>query len=545
MKKVFTFLMAVLGFAANVSADVEWTIWEGTQAFDTEKGGSIDIASYCKTIQVGDILTFHIDVSGYDFHQKYLGVKSATTGWSETTIASWEGIEGNFTQEVTSTIYTEVISNNGMFNAGGKGYTLNKITLTRPIKSFIKKSLANLSANGSFDGSLLANAEAGDYIYVEGTVSEGQSYGSYSLMGNEVNSGNYTIYDNLMFPLTAEQLTAWTANGIWPWSSLSNLSHADVSCVHPVTSFSIGSIGYATFSANQEVTAPASVKAYRGTVSGDKLVLTPFTGNVIPANTGAIIAGDEGAVLEFTASSTAASESSELLACTSATTVSSLAEEGYDLYILYNNPTGGNTAFSLSDLNCGWNSSYNAATHTITFDGEWKGRGWGWNFDYSDYSKVVVEFESAAKSGALKVQYNDDNENPTTETADYSEGATSVEIDLNASLKNNISQIYLTASAASTLTLTNAYLVSNSGSQKAEFRKTTSGTLAANKAYLKIAQGSPARLSIAFKDDMPTGISTVGKNVMCDDRLYNLNGQVVKRAGKGLYIKNGKKYLIK
>ena len=545
MKKVFTFLMAVLGFAANVSADVEWTIWEGTQAFDTEKGGSIDIASYCKTIQVGDILTFHIDVSGYDFHQKYLGVKSATTGWSETTIASWEGIEGNFTQEVTSTIYTEVISNNGMFNAGGKGYTLNKITLTRPIKSFIKKSLANLSANGSFDGSLLANAEAGDYIYVEGTVSEGQSYGSYSLMGNEVNSGNYTIYDNLMFPLTAEQLTAWTANGIWPWSSLSNLSHADVSCVHPVTSFSIGSIGYATFSANQEVTAPASVTAYRGTVSDDKLVLTQFTGNVIPANTGAIIAGTEGAVLEFTASSTAASESSELLACTSATTVSSLAEEGYDLYILYNNPTGGNTALSLSDLSCGWNSSYNAATHTITFDGEWKGRGWGWNFDYSDYSKVVVEFESAAKSGALKVQYNDDNENPTTETADYSEGATSVEIDLNASLKNNISQIYLTASAASTLTLTNAYLVSNSGSQKAEFRKTTSGTLAANKAYLKIAQGSPARLSIAFKDDMPTGISTVGKNVMCDDRLYNLNGQVVKRAGKGLYIKNGKKYLIK
>lgn len=545
MKKVFTFLMAVLGFATNVSADVEWTIWEGTQAFDTEKGGSIDIASYCKTIQVGDILTFHIDVSGYDFHQKYLGVKSATTGWSETTIASWEGIEGNFTQEVTSTIYTEVISNNGMFNAGGKGYTLNKITLTRQIKSFIKKSLTSLSKNGSFDGNLLANAEAGDYIYVEGTVSDGESYGSYSLMGNSVNSETYAIYDKLMFPLTEEQLTAWTTNETWPWSSLTNLSHADVSYVHPVTSFSIGSIGYATFSASQEVTAPAEVTAYRGTVSGDKLVLTPFTDNVIPANTGAIIAGTEGAVLEFTASSMAASESSELLACTSATTVSSLAEEGYDLYILYNNPTGGNTAFSLSDLNCGWNSSYNAATHTITFDGEWKGRGWGWNFDYSDYSKIVVEFDAAPQAGVLSVQYNDNNETPTTESANYSQGATSVEIALNASLKNNVSQVYLSASAASTLTLTNAYLVSNAGSQKAEFRKTTSGTLAANKAYLKIAQGSPTRLSIAFEDDMPTGISTVEKSVKSDDRIYNLNGQVVKNVVRGLYIKNGKKYFVK
>ncbi len=545
MKKVFTLMLAVLGFAMNVSADVEWTIWEGSQAFDTETGGSIDIASYCKTIQVGDILTFHVEVSGYDYHQKYLGVKSATTGWSETTIASWEGIEGNFTQEVTSAIYTEVISNNGAFNAGGKGYTLNKITLTRPIKSFIKKSLANLSANGSFDGSLLANAEAGDYIYVEGTVSEGQSSGSYSLMGNEVNSGNYTIYDNLMFPLTAEQLTAWTANGIWPWSSLSNLSHADVSCVHPVTSFSIGSIGYATFSANQEVTVPAEVKAYRGTVSGDKLVLTPFTDNVIPANTGAIIAGTEGAILEFTASSTAASESSELIACTSATSVSTLAEEGYDLYILYNNATGGNTALNLSDLNCGWNSSYNASTHTITFDGEWKGRGWGWNFDYSDYSKIVVEFEAAPQAGVLSVQYNDNNETPTTETANYSQGATSVEIALNASLKNNVSQVYLSASVASTLTLTNAYLVSNAGSQKAEFRKTTSGTLAANKAYLKIAQGSPARLSIAFEDDVPTGISTAANSLKSNNRIYNLAGQLVTQPAKGLYIVNGKKVVIK
>ena len=554
MKKVFTFLMAVLGFAANVSADVEWTIWEGSVT-----GGNVQGASKLdfSVLEAGDM----IYVYGTGTLSKAI-YRLSGNDWS-----TWTHLESYSPAVADGDNYYHVVTPEFLTNFNyssddtkswavgnwGEG-TITKVTI-RKGKSMIKTTLSDESKSSdandyNITADKFASMVAGDYLYLSASKRSKADEKSYKVEFKE-GENDWTTYTTLWGP-THDAIwqvgSSAIDNGIkdhplYVYAELYNT--AGVAMYHPVPSFSIGSTGYATFSANQEVTAPASVKAYRGTVSGDKLVLTPFTGNVIPANTGAIIAGDEGAVLEFTASSTAASESSELLACTSATTVPSLAEEGYDLYILYNNPTGGNTAFSLSDLNCGWNSSYNAATHTITFDGEWKGRGWGWNFDYSDYSKVVVEFESAAKSGALKVQYNDDNENPTTETADYSEGATSVEIDLNASLKNNISQIYLTASAASTLTLTNAYLVSNSGSQKAEFRKTTSGTLAANKAYLKIAQGSPARLSIAFKDDMPTGISTVGKNVMCDDRLYNLNGQVVKRAGKGLYIKNGKKYLIK
>ena len=36
--------------------------------------------------------------------------------------------------------------------------------------------------------------------------------------------------------------------------------------------------------------------------------------------------------------------------------------------------------------------------------------------------------------------------------------------------------------------------------------------------------------------------STASKN---DGRIYNLSGQQVSKAGKGIYIKNGKKYVVR
>lgn len=549
MKRFLFLFMAVLMMAGTAKADVEWTIWEGNESFDFTTGGSVNIGDYCRNIKVGDILSFEVSLGENDYHQEYMEVKSATTGWKTTVIANWVGIEGNFSQEVTQTMYDEIVTNTGQFNVGGKDYTLTKVSVCRTINSIVKTPLVSLTENGSFDGSKLsaASASEGDYIYAEFTLKEEKTSGTYQLMGNSVNSSAYTVYDKLLFPLTAAQVSAWTASGVWPWSNLGeNIKSADIYLLKPINSFSISSIGYATFSASQEVTAPNTVTAYKATVSGSSVALTPFTDNVIPANTGAIIAGGEGSVLEFVASSTGSTEASELIACTTATAVSSLEESGFDLYVLYNNPTGGNTLLDLTNLNCGWDSSYDSGTKTITFGGEWKGRGWGWNFDYSDYSKVVVEFESAEKSGHLSVQYNDGSD--TTESADYDEGATSVEIDLNASLKSNISQIYLSASAASTLTLTNAYLVSNSGSQKAEFRKTTSGTLAANKAYLKLPSGSSARLSIVFNDDdsETTGVLDVQKHTTQSDNVYyNLRGMQVDKPTKGLYIMNGKKVIVK
>lgn len=42
-----------------------------------------------------------------------------------------------------------------------------------------------------------------------------------------------------------------------------------------------------------------------------------------------------------------------------------------------------------------------------------------------------------------------------------------------------------------------------------------------------------------------TGISTVKVNVNVDGKIYNLNGQQVSKATRGIYIQNGKKYVVK
>lgn len=71
-------------------------------------------------------------------------------------------------------------------------------------------------------------------------------------------------------------------------------------------------------------------------------------------------------------------------------------------------------------------------------------------------------------------------------------------------------------------------------------------TLEAGKAYLKIEDGvAKARAFIGISGMDVTGISTVkqaeGKK---DDVIYNLNGQRVSNPRKGLFIKNGVKFLV-
>ena len=582
-KKLILLGLAVLCFASAVKANVEWTIWEGSMnASSSGTAGQWDRSLYLNNnnfanLSVGDVIYFTLtkndNASGQAhvvlYYQNTLVIGEEKT-WPETELISID-TDGDCSYTITSDnlkyfqgYYGGECTSVEFINFVIKGYdfTLTKVSIkkwnnTSVIKTTLSDAPVQLGAwSGQYEveASKLSNVQAGDYFYVPATKQmtkddesavdwwQAQFYYNWENLYN-VSSVDHDIWAEIQ----ETDVSNITNNTFRLKGEYYNCS--GVYLYHPITSFSIGNIGYATFSAAQEVTAPNSVTAYKGSISGDKLVLTPFTDNVIPANTGAIIAGTEGAVLEFTASATGSTETSDLLANTSATDVTSLPS-GYDYYVLYNNPTGGNTALDLSDLNCGWGSSYDSGTKTITFEDEWKGRGWGWNFDYSDYSKVVVEFESAAKSGALKVQYNYDND--YTETADYAEGATSVEIDLNTSYKNNISQIYLTASAASSLTLTAAYLISNDGSQKAEFRKTTSGTLKANKAYLAIPQGAEVRaFSFAFEDEETTGIESLTLNPRgvrdseSEGRIYNLAGQRISKVQKGLNIVNGKKVLVK
>ncbi|UKK51363.1 leucine-rich repeat protein [Prevotella sp. E13-17] len=76
-------------------------------------------------------------------------------------------------------------------------------------------------------------------------------------------------------------------------------------------------------------------------------------------------------------------------------------------------------------------------------------------------------------------------------------------------------------------------------------------TLGAQKAYLQVPTSFMSGLeearaiSIAFEDDGTTNISDFELFTNSNEHLYNLKGQRVEKAGRGLYIKNGKKVVIK
>ena len=74
-------------------------------------------------------------------------------------------------------------------------------------------------------------------------------------------------------------------------------------------------------------------------------------------------------------------------------------------------------------------------------------------------------------------------------------------------------------------------------------------TLGAQKAYLQLptsfVPASARAISLAFEDDETTNINDFEMFTNDNDRLYNLKGQRIEKAGRGIYIKNGKKVVIK
>ena len=94
------------------------------------------------------------------------------------------------------------------------------------------------------------------------------------------------------------------------------------------------------------------------------------------------------------------------------------------------------------------------------------------------------------------------------------------------------------------------FLLNNVGGEYGFFAPSETATLGAQKAYLQVPtsfmSGSEARaISIAFEDDGTTNISDFELFTNSNEHLYNLKGQRVEKAGRGLYIKNGKKVVIK
>ena len=46
-------------------------------------------------------------------------------------------------------------------------------------------------------------------------------------------------------------------------------------------------------------------------------------------------------------------------------------------------------------------------------------------------------------------------------------------------------------------------------------------------------------------DDYATGVKTVETSTREDGKLYDLSGREVNKATKGIYIRNGKKFVVK
>lgn len=79
-----------------------------------------------------------------------------------------------------------------------------------------------------------------------------------------------------------------------------------------------------------------------------------------------------------------------------------------------------------------------------------------------------------------------------------------------------------------------------------QFVYSSAGILPAQKAYLKKENAPEAAANFGFVTEDATGISEVHNNITLDDnKWYDLSGRVVSPTSKGIYIHNGKKYVIK
>lgn len=56
---------------------------------------------------------------------------------------------------------------------------------------------------------------------------------------------------------------------------------------------------------------------------------------------------------------------------------------------------------------------------------------------------------------------------------------------------------------------------------------------------------SSSRITMSFNDDETTAVNEIVRESVADDRYYNLSGQQVETPTKGVYVKNGKKIIVK
>lgn len=451
MKKTLLFIAVLLGLAGTAKAQVEWKVWEGPSS---DKTTNVFISNtYSSFLEVGDVLYATFEKKNEDETWWNGDVR---IGWNTiNTNPTFDAESGYMLCEITADIlsymsgnasYTYYTWNDGTSSwgsatkteAGDIRMTGNNVYFTSLVIKKKNSMIKNVLWSGthsinnwsglSVEASKLSGLVDNDYIVCKATKhSDNISINNESVTPSywlgalqdwseetpkyqDINCANL---DQCFFAkITDASLVSTHAMGVTGYC----YDLTEVAYFHPVTSFSIGSIGMATFCANVAVSVPEGIEAYYATVSDNKIVLTKIDDGVIPANTGVIIKGDEGSVVEFTATTTESTCLTNVL--TGVTTAKPMTPGDY---VLYNN-------------------------------------------------------------------------NGT-----------------------------------------------------AEFRQVTASNLAANKAYLpaaKLNSTAPA-LSVVFGDDETTSIATPKTAVVIDDQYYDLSGRRIAQPTKGIYIKNGKKIIVK
>ena len=117
---------------------------------------------------------------------------------------------------------------------------------------------------------------------------------------------------------------------------------------------------------------------------------------------------------------------------------------------------------NLKALNGGWNSTYDATTHTITTTARWAACGWDIGDDrYNDYDLILVKFDAVDFPVTLKMEYTDADGKKQATSAGVAAGSTAVELAIPESL-SLIDKVYLIWQKPASLTLTSAEVLKTS-----------------------------------------------------------------------------------
>ena len=187
-----------------------------------------------------------------------------------------------------------------------------------------------------------------------------------------------------------------------------------------------------------------------------------------------------------------------------------------------------------SDLGAGWNSSYEAATKTITIDTDWNaGRGWWFGSkDCSDYVQVVVKIEPTDATTKLVVEYEDGTDNDPEVFAQA--GETLFVVNLDAAKKNAIKQVYLQRETAGEIVLVEAHFTAKGVSNVSEVINSSSiayyggNTLFLNNSGSVQIYDINGRIQLAKENVSSVDLSVLGKGVYIAKVIVNRQIQVVK-----------------